>query len=170
MPGLEKQVEVYFDTYGIPHIYAQSESDAYYALGYVHAQERLFQMDLMRRVGSGRLAEIFGNDLVETDKFFRTLGIAQKAEEYAKSFNPDSSHAVAMAVAYAKGINQFIEQGKTPIEYTLLGIEKEKFIPSDFYNISGYMAYSFASAFKIEPIVSKVFEQYGTEYLPDMGI
>ena len=75
LPQLEDEVEVYFDEFGIPHIYAEKESDAFRALGYVHAQDRLWQMELVRRIAAGRLSEIFGPDLVETDKFFRGLGI-----------------------------------------------------------------------------------------------
>src|SRR6188768_811675 len=66
LDGLSKQVEVMYDFYGIPHIYAQGEEDAYFALGFVHAQDRLFQMEMIRRIASGRLAEVFGEDLVKT--------------------------------------------------------------------------------------------------------
>src|SRR5690242_16194327 len=62
--GLRAEVEVLYDTYGVPHIYAQSEDDAYYALGYVHAQDRLFQMEMLRRAAGGRLSEILGEDLI----------------------------------------------------------------------------------------------------------
>ena len=86
LQGLKGEVEVYYDKYGVPHIYAKSEEDAYFALGYVHAQDRLFQMELLRRVGGGRLAEILGKDLIPTDKLFRTLGINAWAEEHAKKF------------------------------------------------------------------------------------
>src|SRR4051812_7071036 len=74
MPGIDSTVTVYFDVHGIPHIYGQNEEDVFRVLGYLHAKERLFQMDLVRRVSSGRLSEIFGNRTLETDKFFRMLG------------------------------------------------------------------------------------------------
>lgn len=79
LKGLSAPVEVIYDYYGVPHIYASSEEDAYYALGYVHAQDRLFQMEMVRRVASGRLAEVFGKDLVKVDLFFRTLGLKEHA-------------------------------------------------------------------------------------------
>ncbi len=75
LTGLSNSVNVHYDTYGIPHIYAENEKDAIRALGYVHAQDRLWQMELLRRVGRGGLSEIFGSDLVETDKMFLSLGI-----------------------------------------------------------------------------------------------
>ncbi|MEY4929488.1 MAG: hypothetical protein RI909_212, partial [Bacteroidota bacterium] len=71
LSGLKESVEVLYDEYGVPHIYAQNEEDAYYALGYVHAQDRLFQMEMIRRAAGGRLAEILGPDLLKTDKLFR---------------------------------------------------------------------------------------------------
>src|SRR5215218_3241044 len=69
--GLKDSVEVYFDDYGVPHIYGSNEEDIFRALRYVHAQERLFQMELIRRVGSGRLSELFGSAMIDVDKFFR---------------------------------------------------------------------------------------------------
>ena len=75
LADISSDVEVYFDTYGIPHIYADNESDALKALGYVHAQDRLWQMELLRRAGAGKLSEVFGEVTVETDKFFLSLGI-----------------------------------------------------------------------------------------------
>ncbi len=80
MPGLKSEVEVLYDDYAIPHIYAQNEEDLWYALGYVHAQDRLFQMEVLRRVGDGRLAEIFGKEVVDVDKFFRSLGLRNYAK------------------------------------------------------------------------------------------
>ena len=70
---LEKEVSIYYDTYGIPHIYGANETDAFRALGYVHAQDRLWQMELLRRIASGGLSEVFGKDLVGTDKYCRCL-------------------------------------------------------------------------------------------------
>ena len=79
LAGLHEQVEIITDRYGVPHIYAQNEDDLYYAQGYVHAQERLWQMELNRRVGSGRLSEIFGEIALEADRFARRLGMHRAA-------------------------------------------------------------------------------------------
>ena len=73
IPGLKDKVEIIRDSYGMPHIYAQTDEDAYFALGYCMAQDRLFQMDMVRRNARGRLAEILGKDLVPVDKLFRTI-------------------------------------------------------------------------------------------------
>ena len=89
LDGLQKKVEVVYDYYGVPHIYADNEEDAYYPLGFVHAQDRLFQMEMTRRVASGRLAELLGAEFVKVDAFFKTLGLAE--------------HAAASADQYMKG-------------------------------------------------------------------
>ena len=81
--ALNDNVIVKYDTYAIPHIYADNAIDAYRALGYVHAQDRLFQMEMIRRVSAGTLAEILGEKLVKTDKFFRILGIRKMAKKSA---------------------------------------------------------------------------------------
>ena len=84
LSGLNKPVTVKYDSYGIPHIYAENESDAYFALGYLQAQERLFQMEMLRRVATGTLSEILGDEFVSVDKLFRTLGFAKKSAEHCQ--------------------------------------------------------------------------------------
>ena len=80
LEGITAQVEVIRDEHGIPHIYAENDQDAYFALGFVHAQDRLWQMEFQRRVGAGRLSEIFGNRTLDTDKFLRTISVYDYAE------------------------------------------------------------------------------------------
>src|SRR5437763_14439756 len=84
MPGLHEPVEVLTDRYGVPHIYARNEDDLYFAQGYIHAQERLWQMELNRRIGSGRLAEIFGPVAIEADRMGRRIGMHRSAHEEAQ--------------------------------------------------------------------------------------
>jgi penicillin G amidase len=170
LKGLKESVDVYFDKWGIPHIYAKNEEDAYYALGYVHAQDRLFQMEILRRVGSGRLAEILGKDVTKIDAFFRTLGIAESAKKSAALYLGENKEPYQKdAFAYLAGVNRFIETGKTPVEFTILRIPKENFKPEDFYFITGYMSFSFASALKNDPVLTKILKQYGKNYLDDIS-
>src|SRR5690349_10501299 len=75
LQGLHEAVEIITDRYGIPHIYAENEDDLYFSQGYIHAQERLWQMELNRRISSGRLCEIFGSLTLEVDRFSRRLGM-----------------------------------------------------------------------------------------------
>jgi penicillin amidase len=167
MPGLSERVEVVFDKWAIPHIYAQHETDAYMALGFLHAQDRLFQMEMLRRMANGRLAEILGPDLVKIDTFFRTLGIRQFAKEYVDSIPKNTTPFKALE-AYIAGINRFVETGPAPIEFDLLGIPKRPFTVADSISVGGYMAYSFAAAFKTDPLCSFVKDKYGPEYLKDL--
>jgi len=164
--GVDAEVKVYFDHYGIPHIIAKNEKDAYFTLGYVHAQERLFQMEMLRRVGAGRLSEILGKDLVKVDALFRTLGINKTAKASAAMFFSKPTEAWQKnAIAYIKGINSFMFHGATPPEFLLLGIPKVAFTPEDIYLITGYMSFSFAEALRTDPILDKIYRKYGTGYL-----
>jgi len=168
LAGLQQNVEVIFDAYGIPHIYGQNEQDVYFALGYVHAQERLFQMEMMRRVAAGRLAEILGAKLVKTDKFFRTLGLQEQADlNSALFFKDPSAPWKKAALAYLAGVNRYVEQGDTPLEFRILGIPKEKFTPTDIYLNGALMAFGFAAGFQMDPLVAKVHHKLGWDYLKD---
>jgi penicillin amidase len=170
--GLQSEVTVTFDRVGIPHIEASSAEDAYIALGYIHAQDRLFQMDLMRRVGGGRLAELLGKDLVETDKFFRTLGIPQHATLSADYFFESSKDSpwLPLVNAYIEGINLFIDQGNIPIEYRLLGSKPKKFDIVNLHEIVGYMSFTFAMALKSEPVATYIQRNLGPEYVEVLAI
>lgn len=169
--GLTNKVEVYFDDYGIPHIYAQNEDDLYLAFGYLHAQERLWQMDLLRRIAPGRLSEFFGQDMVEIDQFFRTLSIDQYSSKMANQLKSQTeSPVLRLSKQYLNGINQFVEQGYTPIEYTLAGVEKSPFELKDIYNVIGYMSFSFAHAHKLDPWATAMMDKLGPYYLKDLSL
>jgi penicillin amidase len=171
LQGLKEEVEVYYDNYGVPHIYAKNEEDAYYALGYVHAQDRLFQMEMLRRAAGGRLSEILGEDLIEVDKLFRTLGINQFAKEHAQKFlSTDTAAYQKAALAYQKGVNEFVKNGKTPIEFTIIGIPKEEFKPEDIYLAVGFMSFGFAEGLRADPVLQKIKTEYGEEYLVDFAL
>lgn len=169
LSGISNEVTTYFDPYGIPHIYAENETDALKALGYVHAQDRLWQMELLRRVAKGRLSEVFGEDMVGTDKFFLSLGIADHTKETVAGLDKNSE-AIVLTQAYLDGINEFIEQGPTPLEFYLTGIDKEPFILEDVYDAVGYMAFSFAMAHKTDPLLTSMRNKLGNEYMEDLAI
>lgn len=169
LKNLQKETTVYFDEFGVPHIYADSEKDAMTALGYVHAQERLWQMELLRRIAPGKLSEIFGSVALKNDKFFAGIGIDEaSAKAIAKLDKNCPSYQLTMA--YLDGINQYLEEGTTPVEFTLVGVKKEKFTIKDVYNIFGYMSFSFAMAQKTDPLLTDIRNKYGAEYLKDLGI
>lgn len=172
LTGLSAPVEVLYDTYGIPHIYGANEPDVWRALGYVHAQDRLFQMELLRRVGDGRLSEVFGEDMLPVDRFFRSLGFRQYAQRTIDSVYKTQPNAafVQNAEAYVAGVNAFIEQGKTPIEFTLAGIPKTPFALEDAEIIASYMSFTFMEAFRGEAITDYLVQKLGPAYARDLGI
>lgn len=169
LQNIQKEITVYFDDFGVPHIYANSQKDAMTTLGYVHAQDRLWQMELMRRIAPGRLSEMFGSKLLKTDQFFVGLGIDENSEKAISKLDK-KSEAYQLALAYIDGVNQYVEEGKTPIEFQLLGLKKDKFTLKDVYNIFGYMSFSFAMAQKTDPLMTSIRDKLGSEYLKDFGL
>ena len=165
--NLSENVSVHFDDNGVPHIYAQTQKDAYTALGYVHAQDRLWQMELIRRIAPGRLSELFGKDLLDTDIFFSGLGIEEAAAIAINNLDLNSE-AYLLAQAYLDGINQYIEKGKTPLEFSLVGVKKEKYTIKDIYNVLGYMSFSFAVAHKTDPLLTEIKDKLGNVYLDEI--
>lgn len=162
--NLQGSVTVRYDERGVPHIRAENESDLYRALGYVHAQDRLFQMEAMRRLARGELAEVLGPKLLDTDKLFRSLRIRERAARYVASLDKQSPAWKALQ-AYLDGINQYQDSHVAPIEFDVLGIPKRPFTAEDSISVAGYMAYSFAAAFRTEPLLTYVRDQLGADYL-----
>ncbi len=128
--GLAGEAEILRDRHGIPHIRARSEDDAYFALGYVHAQDRLFQMEMLRRIPAGRLSEAVGEAGLKADKFMRLLGARRLAEASLKHMRPDTRAALE---AYARGVNAWLDtrEGPLPPEFAILGIDPEPWTPTD---------------------------------------
>ncbi len=171
LKGLKGKTEIIYDEYGVPHIYAANAHDAYFALGYAQAQERLFQMVMIRRATSGRLSEILGNEFLSIDKMMRTLSIRKSAEKNASFFfNTIDEHYKKQALAYLEGINSFIENGTLPVEFTLIGFKPEKFTPADIYTAIGYMSLGFTAALSQEPMVTYINKKLGNQYLVDFGL
>jgi penicillin G amidase len=138
LPGLQKEVTVERDLWGVPHIRASSVEDLAEAQGYVMAQDRLWQMDLLRRVARGQLSEILGKSTLAIDKDFRTLQFGRAAERDMGLMDKDSR---AIMEAYARGVNRFIEQhaNRLPLEFSLLNYKPQPWQPTDSLTISGYM-------------------------------
>ncbi len=164
LQNLKAPVSVAYDERGVPHIRAENEHDLYRALGYVHAQDRLFQMEMVRRLANGELSEILGPKLMDADRLFRTLGLRNFAQNYAAKMDMNTPANQAL-LAYLDGINQFQASHPAPLEFDLLGIPKRDFTPKDTIAVSGYLAYSFAAAFKTEPVMTFIRDKLGPEYL-----
>ncbi|RJG12612.1 penicillin acylase family protein [Pseudomonas cavernicola] len=162
--GLQAQVTVRYDERGVPHIQAQNEADMYRALGFVQAQDRLFQMELLRRLARGELAEVLGAKLLDSDRLFRTLGIRAQADTHAAKLDMHSPAGQAL-VAYLDGINQYQTSRPAPVEFDLLGIKPRPFTIADSYSITGFNAYSFATALRSNPLLTYVRDELGADYL-----
>lgn len=121
VPGVSAPVTVARDEWGTPHIRAASDKDAFFAIGFVHAQDRMWQLELQRRIASGRLSELFGRSSVAQDVWFRTLGLERSAHASWEALDPDARQSLQ---AYADGVNQWIASGQPlPPEFGLLGIK-----------------------------------------------
>lgn len=128
--GLAGNVSVLRDTHSVPHIFAETQHDAYRALGFVHAQDRFFQMEFARRTAAGRLSEIIGPLGLRGDRFMRTLGIYSLAEASVATLSPEARSALD---AYAEGVNAWLADpnNQRPAELIVLGITPEPWRPAD---------------------------------------
>ncbi|RKY55072.1 MAG: hypothetical protein DRP93_04075, partial [Candidatus Neomarinimicrobiota bacterium] len=159
-------VEVFRDKYAIPHIFAETEEDLYRAVGYVMAQDRIWQMDLIRRGTTGQLSEIFGDDLIETDALMRTLRISEKSAEIIKTLDPKIRLSL---IAYADGVNQYLEDHKKtlPPEFAILGYEPEPWEPLHSINMIGYMSWDLTSGYRSKISLHQLIQKIGDERVRD---
>ncbi|HEX5417222.1 MAG TPA: penicillin acylase family protein, partial [Chloroflexota bacterium] len=118
-PGLRGEVEIIRDPFGVPHISAANAADVFYGLGYSHAQDRLWHMELNRRLGHGRLAELFGEPGLGFDRFMRRLGLSHVATAETIALDPETREILA---AYAAGVNGFraAHPARLPLEFRIL--------------------------------------------------
>lgn len=153
--GLKEPVTVYRDAFAIPHIYAANEEDLYRVVGYLMAQDRLWQMDTLRRLTQGRLAEIFGKDLLETDQLMRSLQMKKKANRMLAQTDPE---IIRMLDAFSDGVNQYIDDNhyRLPPEFTLLGYKPGKWTNTDSACMAGYMGWGLTTPWDWETLLFKL--------------
>ena len=166
-PGLNDKVEIYFDSLAIPYIFAGNDEDAAFALGYLHAQERMFTMDIIRRAGEGRLSEIFGKETLSFDKMFRTIGIKETAEMIKQKMNPD---ALDILEAYSKGVNYYIKKykGKYTFEFDLLGYEPEDWTPENSIIVIRMMGWELNLSWWTDITFTELVQKLGSEKVKDV--
>jgi penicillin amidase len=169
LAGLNHEVQVYRDKFAVPHVYARTENDLYTATGYLLAQDRLWQMDLLRRVTLGRLSEIFGEGFIDTDLLLRALRFSEKSEKILADI--DEKHLAALQ-SFCSGVNQFItsNQKKLPFEFRLLGYKPEPWVPLHTLNLIGYMAWDLKAGWNeliLDEIKNTVDSIRYKELLPD---
>ena len=148
LSGLGGRAEILRDRYGIPHIFANSPDDASFALGFVHAQDRLWQMEMSRRIAAGRLSEIVGPAGLETDRFLRTLGVRRSAEANLRTLDADTRKQLD---AYAAGVNAFLASSPVlPVEFWLTGARPEPWQPADSVAWTKMMAWDLGGNWREE--------------------
>lgn len=162
VPGLQGQVEILRDPWGIPHVYATSESDVWFAQGYAHAQDRLWQMELQRRVAHGRLAAIFGAQALDADRLSRTIGFGRLA---AREFETLDAETLAVLEAYAAGINAYLAVIGTrlPVEFTMLRLKPEPWAVVDSLACARVIAWSMSGNWETELLRTLLVERLGPE-------
>ena len=162
--GIDQRAEVLRDSYGIPHVYAQTAHDLFYLQGYVTAQDRLFQMDLYRRAGEGRLAEVLGDAALDSDKQFRTFGLERVAVQEFRLLRPDT---IQNLTAYADGVNKFLEGhgDSLPIEFVILGYRPGLWSVVDSIVVAKLQAYDAANNLDQELLRAGLASRFGTGVL-----
>ncbi len=167
LPGLTAPVEVVRDRWGIPHIFAQNGRDLFFAQGYVHAQDRLWQMELFRRTSAGRLSELFGPATLQVDRLMRVVGLRRAAEATwaAAAGDPAMAEAVEAAQAYADGVNAFISshRRRLPLEFTILRAQPEPWTPADSLAFGKLMAWVLGGNWRAELLRAALAEGFGPE-------
>ncbi|BCL80355.1 peptidase S45 [Ktedonobacteria bacterium brp13] len=158
--ALHAPVEIITDHYGVAHIYAQNEDDLFFGQGYIHAQERLWQLEINRRLGAGRLSEIVGPVALETDRFLRRLGMHRAAKSEIGRLSEESHKILG---AYTSGINTYIEQHRKqlPVEFTILRFEPEPFRKEDVLQWGKVQGWSLSGNWETELIRARLVNKLG---------
>ena len=164
---LKSRVEVYRDQQGIPHLYADNLEDLFFAQGYVHAQDRLWQMEFNRRIGNGTLSEVLGEATLSTDRFLRTIGL-RRAAEADWAVLDDKTRLILES--YAAGVNAFIESHKDrlPLEFTILGFKPAPWTPLDSLVWGKMMCWDLGSNWETELLRAELVDKLGEEKVQEL--
>ena len=157
---LTSKVEVRFDEYAIPHIQGDNLEDTYKVFGYIMASERLFQMDLFKRLVRGELSEVFGEKTIDADILMRKLQIKKSAEKFLKSPNYlKNEQTEKLITSFLEGVHYYIDHSSQPVEFDLLGYKPSYFDISDIYGMSAYMSLTFAEGIHGDVFLSEMLEK-----------
>lgn len=167
---LQDSVEVFTDDYGIPHISAKNRKDLYYTLGFLSAQERMLQIELMRRVSKGQLSEAFGEQTLPIDKLFLTLGTDELAKRNTAEFLKRNPEGLEEIDAFVAGVNEVIFKQTLPFELKLAGLQPDTFRVEDIFAIAAYMAYGFALAPKTDPLATQLANAMGEKWVNNLWL
>lgn len=161
LPQLREPVQIYWSPYGVPHIYASNKHDLYMAVGYVHAQDRRWQMNVSQMAAEGRFAEFLGKDLLPIDRFQRTIGFWRIAKKIEAQL-PDSMQK--MLEAYAMGVNEYVSQHpkEMPVQFAMAGMDPIPWTPTHSLALARMMAWELNIAWKTELTYSMILEKVET--------
>jgi len=154
--GLQSEVVVVRDGRGIPHIASETTADVFYALGYIQAADRLWQMEILRRAATGTLAEAFGQDYLQADLLARTMGFHIVAEVETASLSGDAERILH---SFCRGINAYIEEGRLPLEYRLAGLKPSPWRAQDTLAILKYWGWHMSDNFRDELFYNDLLEE-----------
>ncbi|MGH2543948.1 MAG: penicillin acylase family protein, partial [Ardenticatenaceae bacterium] len=170
VPGLQDDVHVYRDEFGVPHIYANNLHDLFFAQGYVHAQDRFWQMEFWRHVSAGRLAEILGERLVETDTFIRTMGWNRIAQDTLTYYEAEEPELMAVLQDYSEGVNAYIAQNREQLSLNVTILQRvngpweiEPWAPLDTVGWSVVMADDLSGNWNAELQRARLIKALGEE-------
>lgn len=169
LEGLSQPAEVLRDRWGVPHIYSKNMTDSLFSLGFVHAQDRLFQMELNRRTATGRLSELFGPMALDTDRAARTFGWSRLGMKDYQDLHIETKESMD---AYVAGVNAYINHpsSKLPIEFTLLGIKPEPWRIEDSMAFSRLMFWQLSHAWYSEIVRAQLISKVGPEHAAEWEI
>ena len=161
IPALQNKVKIYRDDNGIPHIFARNDQDLYFALGYAVAQDRLWQLELSRRIVNGRLSEVFGDTTLAMDKFLLTIGFKRIAYELSEKISQKSRMIIG---AYTDGINYFIatNEGKFPVEFLILNSKPQLWQPEDCIALLRFMSWELSLSWYVELLTANIKNKIGS--------
>lgn len=169
LEGLSGQVEIRRDPRGVPYIYADNKSDLFFAQGYVHAQDRLWQMEINRRIANGQLSEVLGSKALDTDRLSRTLGFARNAR---KDLQLIPKEMVSHLEAYCAGINAYLQTAKVklPVEFSLLKFEPATWTPVDVLSFSRLMTLQLSHGWGHEIARAHLIEALGEDLARELDL
>ena len=158
--ALQKEVEVYTDDYGVPHIFANNEKDLFFVAGYIAARERLFQLSMVALAVKGELASVLGDSYLKTDIYLRTWRIKKVAEQLVKAMKPKNK---IIFDSFCDGINQWIKESKNdlPVEFKILRMEPSLWSPVIVAGYTRMMAHEMSGSWKPEIVFGAVAEYFG---------
>lgn len=164
--GISKRVNLYKSELGVSHIFADNEEDMYFTLGYIHAQDRLWQMDLGRRVAEGRLSEILGKDLLDYDILFRTIGMDRAV---LKQYDKLSSRSRSILEAYSRGVNSFVDENSKnlPLEFDILNYKPDTWKPEHSLELIKLMGWELNLSWFTDLMFAEIVKKFGYEKARD---